>query len=565
MQFFDLHSFIDRAFRRDTGPEHPLQDEAAARHVFLDLPPGDDAAGLAEVTHWVLTMNETDSFTPGRRARVLMELDDPVRDLWRSLGARFLAPGGKPSVRRDGDPTIPKALLESAAQFSQGYALCIEGEERSRWVQQNMARLALRRMRWLGRRLTLANMLHRPEADELWVQARALYTLAASRGIERTVLPVFAGDPHRSTVKLEYVRLLLLDVAHPDGLLGREVELVYRIAQRVAPSALLEHEAPANAMYAVPASGHCRPVLGRSRDHWSARTLFLDSSNCLTRLRGMLERDMGADPSDPDTLFGAEYTVGERQDMLTRLISLWGLDPPRRRSKRVPLQVQVRLQGGLHSALSDLPVFDQGGWAGDSESGADAFRIQLDHDAGAARKQSSAAAIQRCSARVVDASETGLALAVARANAAWARLGLLVAVDMGGSQGWVVAVIRRISGADEELRLGLLVLARRPQAIWCKLEKVQGSSPWDGEAVREREFLDHFQHAILVDAHGSGAAALISGELLIDPRLASPGARFDVPLAKGMARVQVTDIRETGADFCRAAFVKMAPPAKAAG
>ncbi len=488
-----------------------------------------------------------------------MELDDPARDLWRRLGGLFLAPEGKPAVRRDGDPTIPKALMESASQFAQGYALCIEGEERSRWVQRNLARLVLRRMRWLGRRLTLANMLHRPEADELWVQAHALYTMAESRGIERTVLPVFAGDPHKSTVKLEYVRLLLLDVAHPDGLLGREVELVYRIAQRVAPSALLEREAPANALYAIPASGQCRPVLGRSRDHWSARTLFLDSSNCLTRLRGMLERDMGADPADPDTLFGAEYTVGERQDMLTRLIAMWGLDPPRRRSPRVPLQAQVRVQGGLQSALSDLPVFDQGGWADESETGADAFRIQLDHDAGAATKKSSAAAIQRCTARVVDASETGLALAVARTDAAWARLGMLVAVDMGGAQGWVAGVIRRISAADDELRLGLQVLARRPQAIWCKLEKVQGSSPWEGEAMREREFLEHFQRAILVDAHGSGAAALQSGELLLDPRLGSPGSRFDVPLAKGIARLQVTDIRETGADFCRAAFVRMAP------
>ena len=564
MQFFDLQKFRSLAFRRDPEPDHPLLDEAAARMVFADLPPGDAPAGLAEVTHWVTTMNETESFTPGRRARVLMELDDPARGLWHSLGDAYLKPDGRPAVGRDGNIAILQALLDSATEFAHGYALCLAGEPPSRWVQRNYAQLALRRMRWLGRRLILANMLHLPLVDELWEAAHWLLHEAEGRQADRTVLPVFTGDTHPSSVKLEYVRLLMVEIANPDAMLGREVELVYRITQRLAPAAKLEPEALPNALYAVPPTGARRPGLVRRRKSWPEGTLYLDTSNCLQRLRAMMERDMGADSTQPDTLFGDEYTLGERQAMLERLMGLWGLDPPQRRTPRVRLQADAQVLGGLQSVLANLPVFDQGGWTGSKAETTGSLRIQLDHSGKLLREKSNAAAIRRAPARVVDVSDSGLGLALRRSDAVWAMLDVLLAVRLDDSEDWIVGVIRRITAEQGELRLGVQVLARNPQVLWYKMEKV-GSSLWELEATRDRAFLEHFQRGILLNSDGQGVDALRAGDLLVGPGLASPGAPLDVPLAKAVTRLRVLAVREAGEDFHRVSFEAQAPdPAKPA-
>jgi hypothetical protein len=163
--------FVELAFGRASLPDHPIRTVKEAQKALSELP-ADPAAALAELTHSVAAMNAIDAFTPGRRARILMTLDDAARPFWAALGSQSLAPGGRPNEGRDGDPQIIRALYDSCSEFSNGYVIALSGEEgESKWLDKNRPRVLLRHMRWFSRRYEFAHMLRLPVATRRKVRS----------------------------------------------------------------------------------------------------------------------------------------------------------------------------------------------------------------------------------------------------------------------------------------------------------------------------------------------------------------------------------------------------------
>jgi hypothetical protein len=232
MPVFDLERFRDLAFGGGSRPDHPLGTVAEAEALLADLNPGDPAATLADLTAWTKSMNENDSFTPVRRVRILLMLDDATQPIWRALDVEYLAPGGRP-LARDGDVNILRAMFDSASEFTNGFGIALDaaGEDQSVWLERNVSRIYVRNMRWLARRLVLAHMLHLGVAGALWERMHRLYRLAEERKVSRAVLPVFRSK-RPTSVRHEYIRALLLDLAGPDAMPGRQVELAFRVTPR---------------------------------------------------------------------------------------------------------------------------------------------------------------------------------------------------------------------------------------------------------------------------------------------------------------------------------------------
>ena len=193
---FDLTRFRELAFGKDNVPDHPVGSEAEARRMIETLPRHDPAAALAELTSCVISINEDVSFTAGRRARVLMELDIAAHQFWRPLGTDFLAPEGIPLEGRDGDVAILQALQESAAEFAAGFAMCV-GEKAlsSGWIKSNRIAVLLRRARWVTRKMILSRMQNLPGADDRWKELNSLFRMAVDSDLYRNVARVFPGNP----------------------------------------------------------------------------------------------------------------------------------------------------------------------------------------------------------------------------------------------------------------------------------------------------------------------------------------------------------------------------------
>ena len=550
MAVFELQRFRDAAFGRGALPEHPLQDEDAAREALAQLPE-DPVQGLAELTGWATSLNAAEGFTPGRRARILMQLDDAAHPRWRALGERFLAPRGKPLEGRDGEAAILKALFDSASEFNNGYAIALDaGGPKSEWLEQNFARVMLRNLRWLTRRLDLAHMLRLPVTGAIWERLHLRYRTACERGVERAVLPVFPGDKVTSSIKQEYARALLLELADPRAMRAREIELAFRITARIASHVQLEPVPLPGAVYAVLPWSDQGPVLAASLGGNPGGALYFDTGACLPRLQSALDRDADADPQDRDTLYGPEYTVRERRAMLRRLLEHWGAQPPRRRARRVPLAAAVRLLGGFEAIAEVVPALEQARTP-DAPAADGELRLQLADAAPVVQQRSRSTAARQGAARVLDASTGGLGIAVRRADAAWAKLGLLVGIYVEPGPDWVVGVLRRIYAVEDELRLGIQVLAHKPRLVWLRPEQLRATTAWEEEKRFEKDFDAQFQRAILPSPL---PVPLEAGEFLLAPGTTSRGSQYDVPLGKGAQRVRVTALRDDGEFYQRAAF-----------
>ena len=546
MAIFDLERFRELAFGGSALPDHPLRTVADATAAIAELPAGDPHAALADLTALAKTMNETDSFSAGRRARILCALDEAARDLWRELGAEYLAPGGRP-LHADGDVNILRAFFDSASEFADGFAIALDaaGESKSSWVKANLARIHLRNMRWLAKRLALAHMLRSPVISAIWERIHRLHRLAEEQGLARLAQPVFEGNRYPSSVRQEYVRCLLLELASPQSMPGRQVELAFRVAGRVASAAHLDADRSTSTAFAVVPWGDSRPVLvQRVGPNVAPAPLYLDATLCLPKLRAARERDMGRDPSEPDTLYGGEFTLGERLAMIDRLLEHWGMDAPQRHARRVAMASPARVVGGFEQVVKVLPALVPGELAVKRRD----LQLELDETSRGLLRERLRAAVRAGAARVIDASTGGLGVALRRQDGKWAKHGELVAVRIEPGNAWVVGVVRRIFPVDDELRLGIQVLSTRPRAVSLSAEALTRDCPWEESIRLEATFNEYYKKAIVLDP----APDLGIGDVLLEPGLASRGSQFEVLLPAGPKRMRVARLLHAGDHYQRA-------------
>ena len=562
---FDLALFRGLAFDKRGRADHPISDEAEARKMLEALPSYDPAKALAELTHWAVSMNGEGTFTPEMRGRVLMEIDVAAHPFWRPLGLEFLTAAGRPSEGRDGAPGILHAFRESAGEFAKGYRLCLTPEGlKSRWVRDNLAMLLLRRARWHTRMMQFSRMLRLPGLDERWAELHEIYHLSEEHGVFRVANKVFPTNVRPSSVKQEYVRPLLGDLARPDRFLGREFELMFRIIGRISASVQLESERLPGALHAVMPEGSQRArSLAHTRSALPASALYIDMSNTMPRLQTLLERHMDVDPADPDPAFSEMFTVRERRALIEKLMTAWGAQAPQRGGQRIPLKSAVLVHQGYEDAVKVITALDQGdrlmadprGRVGNS-----GLRIQMS-DAERKAQAASVKAARVIHGETLDASTAGMGVAVDLGEGRWARVGALVAACVQPGNEWVVGVVKRVNdekhGDDlEKLRLGIALMGRKPRLMWFHMDNPSRDSVWSQEKMRERNFLEHFQRGIVVDL---GEPPLSYGEMLLPAGLASRGTRFEVPLHAGSVKLIVTEVREETHDFQRVSFERFEP------
>ena len=542
---------ITRAF--GAGDDHPLHNEAEVRKMIAGLP-ADPAAALAELVHWAVSTNAHERYSPEHRARSLAAMDAAAHERWPAVCGACLAPGGKPAEGRDLDNATIRSLLEIATAFANGHKASLAGSaSEGGWIRRNIAPLTLRRAVWLARRLTLANMMHQPNIASMWEEAHVLYKQAGVQQVLAAAQQLSADAPLTS-VKQEYVRMLMMDIAGQDTMNAREIELAFRIAGRVAASARLELEPILGALYVVVPQGALRPMPVRRLA--SGPALFLDARPCALALQATLLSDAGRRSARPDVLFGGHFTERETFDMAQRLADYWGPTPPKRRSQRVALDAQASLRCGLDNAVESITALEQGVTLRQAAAGA-AF---IEYEATRSVSNRGMKAVRETKARLADASAAGLGLLAPRKDADWIRVGTLLALLVEPGPDWVVGTLCRISAESsatgEMLRFGIRVLARRPKACWFHVPPEARAPDAPQEGWSERNFLAYFKRGILLDVE---LAPGVTGEMLVPHGAAKAGQVLDVPGEIATQHARVTALRESTPGYDRVAFEVLPP------
>jgi hypothetical protein len=499
-----------------------LRSEGDVRKMVAKLP-ADAPAALKELVFHAAAVAAAQGLDAGARARVLLELDAAVHACRERIVRGHLAPNGAPAAGRDIAGLALRPLLEAAEELARGLAAASSDEAlKSAAVQKVLGPLLARRAAWLGCRFALMYALRQSDAGALWREAHAVFALARKHDLLNAEQRLGAGGETVTSVRHEYVRLFLLDIAGLEALRGREIELAWRIAGRFAPQATLQRERSPGACYGIVPQGDARP-LAIARLDKASPALHLDTSGCTKPLRELVARGLSCEGSDPDPLFDKLFTTAESIEVAGRLLERWGAAPPQRRSQRVALDTPVKLRSGLQDVLGALAPLNQGEAL--AEEAARATRRLAEKTSPAAK------GVRETAARLVDGSTEGMGVLVPRVDASWARIGLLVAVYIQAEKTCTVGVLRRIGAQGDQLRLGIGVLARQPRTAWLH---VRTPPPGRGAPHEERgtlEFFDFYRQALLL---GDDPQPGAGGALLVVPGAVAASARLELPRLRGV-------------------------------
>jgi len=539
MAAFDL-SRVRQALRLLTGtPDHPMASIERVSALMAELPVDDPMASVADVTSWLEGMSVSDSFTPVLRTNIVISLDDAARPHWRRALGLFLTPHGRPVEGFDGDAGVLRKLSVYADTLAAAYARCFSPPP-PRLVPASAAETLTRWMAVLGRRAAVRRMLYLAPLAGEWREISALYLRAVELQVERLPVRLDSNPPRLTSVRQEYVTLLLFDMMVPGSLKLRHMVLAYRIANRYARSVQLVAAAVEGVRCFIDPTDDRSPRK-MSRASPGPGALYVDTTHALTQLHEAVDAAAEGNPDDPDTEYGGEFTRRERDVMLRHALNWLGPNPHSVRRQRVALQAPARFGIGLQSALKMCPQFYQGGF---SVSGEQGMQILFDKDEAEA---TAVAEVRSMDGVSTDLSATGVGIAIASMEARRLRVGNLLALSIDPESRWKLAIIRRIAPRDIKTVLGLEIITAHPQVAWVSTSNALGTSVWDDARIREKSFGEHFFQVVLLEEIPPPDNE--ESTLVVPSGRCTPGGLLELPLAGGVARLRVRSVVDSAGDY----------------
>ncbi len=129
-------------------------------------------------------------------------------------------------------------LVEVERQFSIGYWIAAKALTGTHigWFKGKQAALSVQRcLRGLSRIVVNHYILGIPAPDWVWLDLHSLYKLSVKANIHNTQIPVVNNDGANSHSSLEecYLQIILLCLANPYGLMGKETLQVEKLSQKL--------------------------------------------------------------------------------------------------------------------------------------------------------------------------------------------------------------------------------------------------------------------------------------------------------------------------------------------
>ena len=544
---------------RQPLPNHPMATIDEAKALLWQLEGAAPGAAVADMTNWFRSFSVHDGFTPGRRARVLLLIGAAMQLHWKTLAHEYLAPDDVPLEQRPGNAKLLQLMLAASAAESTAFETCfVEGAPDSRWLEENLAVVLVRWIRSLVRGTTLSHMLQQPVPEGVWVKINFAYRRACRSKVEGRAVSAFGEQKRRGSVRQELIRGALIELASPDRLKNREIELIYRIAARFASAVQLVSTPNPDYMYVLNPETDTGPVSLKRIPGQRPGLLYFDMMNCIAQMQPFYESGRGGTATAPDSRFSSEFTVREGNIMLKHALACWGSHPPERKENRIRLTGEAKVAHGLEQTQGLCALYDQRGWStdnarevkNDARSEGDTNRLRIEFDDKKVAETITTAKVEReVSARLLDASASGLGLELAPADARWAKVGVLVGIFAGSARDWVVGVIRRVRVTEQALSVGVEILCHRPRVAWLGIAPSERETVWQEAVNQERNFDTHFTRAILLTEPPLEAG--ITGDMLLPLNCVKPGVGLELPLADKVVRLRVREVHSAPEDYAR--------------
>jgi len=569
-----------------------LQDITTAKDFIAGLAGKGAPTTLPPISAALASTRAVTDLPPDTRLAIVCLLDEAAAALLPALLDSYLAAEGAQNVgapdlfrdaiklRQDGgsqtvriarqEPTTPyqldciSELWQALADFSQqaatAYSFCL-GEclsaahrDANKPVQglssEKLAWVAARATRLMGLQLKLHLMRYLPIEAAFWQDFFHLYRFALAHQITATLVSPYAPQTRKTSVQLEFLRALLLEVASPDALTPMQIELAYRMTGRFAPAFDFLDQPGERCGYYINLGEPAEPgYLDREAAFASANLRFFGGGAALEKMEQIVKQnELGT--IDHEMRFGDEYTADEKLAVLKHLQIFWAANPPRRRQERKGVNVDIDVCHDFSTIKNQVAQIESeatfnltpeiAAWLRDqAHAGTDDAAADFAPEAWTAQ----------------DVSGKGVGATIPPQMGYWVKIGRLCGIKSQSSETWWVGVVRRLRTDAQHVRhIGIALLARKPVAAWLRAPRTRLASPAMpvdkplAPATEPRDVssdYDYLHVILLPDEHQAFAQATA-----LAPRQSfKPEQVFEILMGDKRRSLKFVDLLERGADF----------------
>jgi len=530
--------------QKKIGPraDHPMYDAVETARLLAEVPVEDPLRATEEIAAWLESLVTATGFSPEERLGVISQVDEAGQPSLEALMTEYLAGEFKRDPARYRRWQV---LVKLSEKLAAAYLAVIGEFERAKAAKmaEHMPLVTARAMRAVFTQLRLALMRYAGDTERIWGALYQLFSFAHANRIATTPVRPYPGETQATTARHELMRAVMLEVAAPQSLPPRQIELTARIAARHA-SAFAFSETPGERLPFYVDLVQARPPVTVTPQLKAGPTLrFFGPGTVTEHLNDIVKRD--ASPQQAaEQRFGEEFTTQEKLDALQRLGRYWGANPPRREHARTRISNKLEVVFGLDAirqrvGATDAPV---------TAPGAANLTIQFDDQKGAAQ-QTVAPTIETW--QLKDISLHGLGAVTTRRGAAL-KIGALIAYRLQDTDQWCVGILRRLqTDSQNNSQVGAQVLSKSPRLLELKRHGSKAGGGLDLQLQDQASYSRHSMNGVHLPADPAAGAA---ESLLLDPESYLPQEAFETVVENNPRRLQLADLLERGDGYHRVAF-----------
>jgi hypothetical protein len=334
--------------------EHPMADPKQARTIVDALPAKDAVKMLEEVTDWLESLNQADSFALDKRLHGVELLDGAARRQQRELTKEYLS---TPRVQKFQENRLWNAEYGFCMQLGEAYYRCIKeclsGFSGASAIRDSLPVITARAFRSLGLQLKWILLRYGLVEERIWVEAAQLYRLAEQKQLLDAQVTLYPGAGQESSAKREFLKALMLSASSTDGLPPAHQDIAERVIAHFAGAFQLSAK-PEGCTHYFDLAGPKSPSRLVRNVQPSANLLFFGAGEALNRLNllSQLAAARGAIPSDIN--LGGAYPHDAVLGVLKHLAQYWSDKAPARNSERRPTAARITVLPGAGEIFNAL-------------------------------------------------------------------------------------------------------------------------------------------------------------------------------------------------------------------
>ncbi len=458
--------------------DHPLGNLPERQKLLGELASEDPYKALGEVNFWLESVRDAESFKLADRIAIFKVLDEIGQPHRRKLSSDYLSAAVR--MQKNQEHRLWGIINDFARRRYEVYLQCLEQIKQTPAgdaLANHQPLLMVRAMRAIAEQKKWLYMRYRVIDERVWREIATLTFLAEAERVARSLLSAYPGEHETTSVVMELMKALMLDISSPNSLTPKRIEITERLLVSFAGAFEMSEARTANSVFYVDLSAAKPPARIPENLEPSSTTFFFNAAEAVKKLQS-LANTLQEKGKQPDMHFAENVSAQELLEVAKHLIIYWSPASPQRqheRSQEIARFHVLHAYSDIYRHIADYakkvdPVF--------TENKDILYRERVDLKlygfvTDKTKKLMAEVAQKYAQAENQDEkTETwtmenkslgGFGAVIPQLNEDWVKVGALVAVKREDETQWLAGIIRRmVRDAELKVLVGIQALSTEP-------------------------------------------------------------------------------------------------------